>query len=239
LKTEASPADIQSVFEKLKAEFKDPRTELTYDGPFQLLIAVILSAQCTDARVNKTTPELFRRFPTPKALAGADPKEIEKLIHSCGFYRAKTKAIMTTAGDLVDKFKGKVPGSLDELVSLAGVGRKTASVVLNQAFDVPAIAVDTHVKRVAQRLGWAQSEDPVKIEFELRDLLPENLWASVNGFLILHGRKTCKARNPLCESCPISAYCRYYLTVVKNGIKPSLKASSGNRPAGPKVRKKG
>lgn len=205
-----SSRDIERVFELLSDFYGDPQTELTYQNPYQLLIAVILSAQCTDARVNLTTPALFKRFPTPQSLARAKPGEVEKIIHSCGFYRMKTKSIISTSKDLVERFDGKVPNTLEELTSLHGVGRKTASVVLNQAFDLPAIAVDTHVKRVSNRLGWAHSENPDVIERQLMELLPKSLWASVNGLLILHGRRICKARKPNCPECPISKYCDYY-----------------------------
>lgn len=203
----AGGAQIQSVFSKLAVLYPDRRTELTFANPWELLIAVILSAQCTDAQVNRTTPALFKRFANPEALAAADPLEVEKLVHSCGFYRMKAKAIQKTSRDLVEKFGGEVPQTLEELETLAGVGRKTASVVLFQAFDVPAIAVDTHVKRVAFRLGWTQHTDPVKIEWELRRLLPESQWGEVNGLLILHGRRLCKARKPQCGLCPVQPEC--------------------------------
>lgn len=211
----ASTALAMRVFHVLEQEYPDPKTELTYEGPFQLLVAVILSAQCTDARVNQVTPVLFKKYPTPQKLAAASATDVEKIVHSCGFYRAKTKAIMKTATDLVEKFGGEVPGELDKLTSLAGVGRKTASVVLNQAFDVPAIAVDTHVMRVSQRLGWAFATDAVKIEFELRDLIPMESWGKVNGTLILHGRRLCKARKPLCNDCPVAGECAYFRQVEK------------------------
>lgn len=195
------------VFEVLKKEYPDPKTELFYEDPFQLLIAVILSAQCTDAQVNKTTPALFKKYPTAQKMAKAPIADLEKLIHSCGFYRNKAKSILSASQDLVEKFKGKVPSSLEELVQLAGVGRKTASVVLNQAFDEPAIAVDTHVARVSARLGWVKTKTAEKIELELRELLPQTLWAAVNGTLILHGRKLCKAQRPLCTECPVNKLC--------------------------------
>lgn len=204
------PRAVQEVFARLSELYPDASTELVYADPFQLLVAVILSAQCTDERVNQTTPALFARFPTPEALAGAKLPEIERLIHSCGFFRAKAKALKGMAQALLERFEGRVPRSLEELVQLPGVGRKTASVILNQAFDLPAIAVDTHVARVSQRLGWAKSEDPVKIESELKALLPESQWAAVNGRLILHGRRLCKARKPLCEQCPVSDHCAYF-----------------------------
>lgn len=204
--------DVIAVFETLSKDYGAAETELTYDGEFQLLVAVILSAQCTDARVNMTTPALFARFPTPEKLADAKPAEVEKLIHSCGFYRQKAKSIQSAARDIADKFGGKVPKTMEELVSLRGVGRKTASVVMNQAFGLPAIAVDTHVKRVSNRLGWSKHPDPVKIEAELKEVIPEKLWASVNGLLILHGRRVCGARKPKCDACAISRYCAFFKT---------------------------
>lgn len=214
-----SPQAVKEVFERLSREYPDTRTELTYDSPFQLLVAVILSAQCTDARVNQTTPALFARFPTAEKMAAADPAEVEALVHSCGFYRMKTKSILSAAKDLVTRFHGQVPATLDELVTLAGVGRKTASVVLNQAFDEPAIAVDTHVARVSQRLGWAHHPQPEKIERELRALLPVAWWSQINGLLILHGRRVCKAQKPLCPSCSVRAYCAFFLSQRKKGLR--------------------
>jgi len=199
------------VFSLLEKQYPDARTELRYENPFQLLIAVILSAQCTDERVNKTTPELFRRFRTANELGNATQAAVENLIRSCGFYRMKAKAIINTSKDLVERFGGKVPRTMDELTSLRGVGRKTASVVLNQAFDLPAIAVDTHVKRVSHRLGWAHHPNPEKIERELCELIPKHLWSRVNSMLILHGRRLCKARKPLCPECPVQEYCPYFL----------------------------
>lgn len=201
---------VPKVLQRLLEVYKDPKTELTYDNPFHLLIAVILSAQCTDAQVNRVTPILFKKYPTPEALAKARLSEVEKIIHSTGFFRAKAKAIVHTSKDLVDKFSSKVPRTLEELVTLRGVGRKTASVVLNQAFSLPAIAVDTHVKRVSLRLGWAHDPRPEKIEQELKDLVPMKDWAIINGLLILHGRKLCKARAPLCPECPVAEFCDYF-----------------------------
>ncbi|NBX93146.1 MAG: endonuclease III [Proteobacteria bacterium] len=196
-----------NVFSILEKDYPDPRTELFFEDPFQLLIAVILSAQCTDARVNSVTPHLFREFPDAQRLAKASPTKVEQIIHSCGFYKNKTKAIINTAQSIVDQFQGQVPDTMEQLITLSGVGRKTASVILNQAFDKPAIAVDTHVARVSFRLGWTQSKNPEIIERELKALLPERLWAKVNGTLILHGRRICKARKPLCQSCQIAALC--------------------------------
>jgi endonuclease-3 len=206
-KSQVSRDSALKVFSILKKDYPNPKTELFYEDPFQLLIAVILSAQCTDARVNSVTPQLFNRFPTAALLAEASPKEVETIIHSCGFYKNKTKAIIQTAKSLIEQFQGTVPDTMEELVSLSGVGRKTASVILNQAFDKPAIAVDTHVARVSLRLGWTKSKNPLIIERDLKLLLPESLWALVNGTLILHGRRICKARKPLCSQCRISEYC--------------------------------
>ncbi len=198
------------VFRILEKDFPSAQTELTYESPFQLLVAVILSAQCTDERVNQVTPTLFDKYPTPPKLACAQLKDVEQAIHSCGFFRMKAKNLIACSQALVKSFGGIVPRTIEELTSLPGVGRKTASVVLNQAFNLPAIAVDTHVKRVSQRLGWAQHTDPKKIEFELREYIPMELWSKVNSMLILHGRRTCKARKPLCELCSIRVYCNYF-----------------------------
>ena len=205
-----SPKALKKSLEILTETYPDWRTELTYESPFQLIIAVILSAQCTSAQVNKTTPALFKKYPTAETMAKAPLRDLEKLVHSCGFYHMKAKAILKTSQSILEKFDGEVPGTLEELVTLAGVGRKTASVVLNQAFDVPAIAVDTHVARVSQRLGWAKSKDPVKIEFELRELLPEEWWTRANGTMILHGRRICSAKKPKCPECPLAKYCASY-----------------------------
>ena len=205
-----APTDVQRVLHTLSSAYGSAKTELAYENPFQLLVAVILSAQCTDVRVNRTTPALFARYPTAERLAAADPKDVEKLIHSCGFFRQKTKSIISVARDLLEKFDGKVPNTLDELTTLRGVGRKTASVVLNQAFDLPAIAVDTHVMRVSQRLGWTHNKTPEKIEFDLRDLVPMPQWALINGLLVLHGRRTCQARKPNCPNCGVREVCVYF-----------------------------
>lgn len=205
--TAPSKESIRFVMQALLDQYGTFETELNYANPFELLIAVILSAQTTDERVNQVTPTLFQEYPTPQKLAQAALPELEAIIHSTGFFRQKAKAIRNTAQSLVDKFGGVVPGSLDDLITLSGVGRKTASVVLNQAFDVPAIAVDTHVRRVALRLGWAKSYDPDKIEIELKAAVPQELWSAINGLLILHGRRVCGARKPLCPECPVREHC--------------------------------
>lgn len=205
--TAPTETSIRFVMTTLLERYGTFETELTYANPFQLLIAVILSAQTTDERVNQVTPELFRAYPTPEKLAQAELPEIEAIVRPTGFFRQKAKMIQKTAASLVERFGGVVPQSIDELTTLSGVGRKTASVVLNQAFDVPAIAVDTHVRRVALRLGWAKAFDPEKIEQELMVTVPKELWSAINGLLILHGRRICSARKPLCPECPIREHC--------------------------------
>lgn len=213
---EKVPADsVQFVFKTLDTLYPGAETELSYENPFQLLIAVILSAQCTDERVNRVTPHLFGKYPDAPALSQAKPEDVEKIIHSCGFFRQKTKSIINTAKDLVERFGGAIPRTLEELTTLRGVGRKTASVVLNQAFDLPAIAVDTHVKRVSHRLGWTKNTDPEKVEFDLRDLVPETQWASINSLLIFHGRRLCHARAPKCSECPVKGHCAHYKLLPK------------------------
>lgn len=207
-----SNSHVAEVFKILNAEYPNARTELEYKNHFELLVAVILSAQCTDKRVNLITPQLFSEFPTPEKMAQAEPSQVERLIHSCGFFRAKAKNVILTSKRLCTHFYGQVPSTIDELVTLPGVGRKTASVILNQAFSLPAIAVDTHVKRVSHRLGWAKHPHPDKIEWELKKIVPEKLWSSVNSLLIFHGRRICHARKPQCEKCFIQSQCKFYKT---------------------------
>jgi len=173
----------------------------------QLLIATILSAQCTDARVNLVTPDLFAKYKTVKDFANARQVELEKLIKSTGFYKNKSKSIIGCCKGLVEKHKGKVPPSLDELVELPGIGRKTANVVLGECFDIPGVVVDTHVKRLSNRLGLTKNSDPVKIEFDLMEILPKKDWSLFSLLLIFHGRRICKSRKPDCCNCKIKTYC--------------------------------
>ena len=180
---------------------------LTYSDPWELLVATILSAQCTDVRVNMVTPELFRRYPTPAALALAEPETLEELIRSTGFFRNKARNLLGCAAVLVAKHDGKVPENLAELTALPGVGRKTANVVLGNAFATPGMVVDTHVKRLAFRLGWTSQSDPVKIEQDLCALLPQQEWTQAGHLLIHHGRALCKAPTPLCSQCPVFELC--------------------------------
>ncbi len=182
-------------------------TALEYHSEFELLVAVILSAQCTDARVNMTTPALFAKYPTPEKLARAKPADVEKIIKSCGFFRMKTKNIIACARDLVERFGGRVPHEREELESLAGVGRKTASVVMAAAFNEAALAVDTHVFRVSHRLGLTTGTTPRKVEEDVTKLVAQNKWGDASHWLILHGRQICKAPTPLCDRCPVDHLC--------------------------------
>jgi endonuclease-3 len=182
-------------------------TALEYHDEFQLLVAVILSAQTADARVNMTTPTLFAKYPTPQKLARAKPADVEKIIKSCGFFRMKTKNIIACARDLVERFGGRVPREREELESLAGVGRKTASVVMAAAFNEAALAVDTHVFRVSHRLGLTVGTTPRQVEEDVTKLVPQNKWGDASHWLILHGRQICKAPAPLCDRCPVNHLC--------------------------------
>lgn len=182
-------------------------TELAHQDPFQLLIATILSAQTTDRAVNLVTPELFGRYPTADELAAADPAVVEALIKPTGFFRAKTRSIIAASRKLVELFEGTVPGNIDDLVKLPGIGRKTANVILGVGFDVPGFAVDTHVKRLTNRLKIASSNDPVKIERQVCSIVPKEEWTGLSLRLILHGRRVCIARRPKCEECILNDFC--------------------------------
>jgi endonuclease III len=183
------------------------KVELDHRNPLQLLIATILSAQCTDRRVNQVTPTLFRRYTEAADYAKADPSELETIIMPTGFYKSKTRSLIGTGKMLLERFGGKVPKTMDELVQLPGVGRKTANVLLGNCFDQPAVVVDTHVKRVAHRLGLTVSEDPELIEQDLQRMIPLQQWTSGSELLLLHGRYVCVAKRPKCEQCPIYAEC--------------------------------
>ena len=196
-----------AVNEILGATFPDARCELDYRNPLELLVATVLSAQCTDKRVNMVTPVLFGRFPDVEALASADRAELEEVIRPTGFFRNKAASIQGLASALLEKHAGEVPGTLDELVELPGVGRKTANVVLGNAFGVPGITVDTHVGRIARRLGWTRNTDPVKVEFDLMALFPPTEWVMLNHRLIFLGRRICHSRKPACGACPLATLC--------------------------------
>lgn len=191
----------------LAVRYPDAHCELDFRTPLQLLVATVLSAQTTDVRVNQTTPELFARYPDAAALAAADPEDLEEILRPTGFYRAKARSVLGLGQALVERFGGEVPGRLEGLVTLPGVGRKTANVVLGNAFGVPGITVDTHVARLSARLGYTTSEDPLVIERDLQPLLERRDWTMACHRLIFHGRRTCFARRPACGACPVAALC--------------------------------
>lgn len=195
------------VLNRLVKLYPDIGTALVYSDPWQLLVSTVMSAQTTDDTVNKVTPILFDRYRTPEDLAAANPEDVEAIIFSTGFYRQKTKSIIALAGDLVDRFDGDVPADLDELIKLRGVGRKTASVVLAEVWDIPAIAVDTHVKRVANRVGLTSHTDPEKVERELMALYPSDRWTEISMTFIQFGRDVCDAKKPRCWECPLVDRC--------------------------------
>ncbi|NWF55074.1 MAG: endonuclease III, partial [Syntrophaceae bacterium] len=191
----------------LQKEYPDARVTLDFKDPLQLLIATILAAQCTDERVNRVTKDLFKKYRKASDYARADSKGLEEEIRSTGFFRNKAKSIIGCCQELVKKFHGQVPRTLEELTSLPGVGRKTANIILGNAFGQQAIAVDTHVKRVTHRLGWAGSDDPDKIEFELREVIPPDRWTLSCHQIVFHGRRVCMAKNPQCKTCPVADLC--------------------------------
>jgi len=201
------PVRVRAVIEQLQELYPDARCALDFRTPLELLVATILSAQCTDERVNKVTPALFATYPDAAAFAAADPAALEKAIHSTGFFRNKAKSIREASADIVAKHGGQVPRTLEDLTALRGVGRKTANVVLGNAYGVPGVVVDTHVTRLSHRLGLTNETDPVKIEFALMPLVPRELWTLFSHWLILHGRAVCNARKPLCSQCPLAPHC--------------------------------
>ncbi|NLK21317.1 MAG: endonuclease III [Epulopiscium sp.] len=190
---------------------KDIKCYLNYETPWQLLIATILSAQCTDDRVNIVTKDLFRKYQSVLDFAEADIRELEKDIHSTGFYRNKARNIILCTRELLEKYHGEVPNEIDKLVKLAGVGRKTANVILGNIYGIPSIVVDTHVKRVSHRLGLTDNTDPTKIEFDLMEILPKDHWIRYNTQIIAHGRAICTARRPKCMNCFLLPFCLYGL----------------------------
>lgn len=201
-------ARIARIIEKLHKEYgSEPRMFLNFETNWQLLVAVILSAQCTDERVNIVTKDLFKKYPDVESLAKADIKELEKDINSIGLYKAKSRNLIACAKSLIENFDSKVPAGIDELTSLAGVGRKTANVIRGNIYNIPSIVVDTHVKRVSKRLGLVKSDEPEKVEYELMEVLPKEEWILWNINIISLGRAICKARNPLCVSCFLNEDC--------------------------------
>ena len=195
------------MYRVLTQTFPNVNCELDFKTPFQLLIATVLSAQCTDKRVNQVTPKLFAKYGTPKKMAAANVLDIETLIHSTGFFRGKAKNIKSLSTTIMNEFGGVVPETQDELVTLAGVGRKTANVVLGHAFGIPGITVDTHFGRLSRRFGWTTETDPVKVEFAVMKLIPEKEWTNLSQRMIWHGRRICHSRKPACGACPLAKLC--------------------------------
>ena len=215
MKKQSNPKRIKEIIKILSKEIPDSKIALRSSNPLELLIATILSAQCTDVKVNQVTMDLFKKYHSVTDYAKANLTELEEDIRPTGFYRNKAKSIQKCCHELVARFGGEVPRTLEELVTLPGVGRKTANVTLGNAFGIPGITVDTHVHRVSQRIGLTKNDDPVKIEFDLMEVVPKEEWTHFSSLLIWHGRKTCMARKPLCETCPIRKLCDYGSNLLK------------------------
>jgi len=228
-----SASETRAILRKLERQHPGAQTALHYGSPFQLLVATILSAQTTDERVNQVTPALFDRYPDATALARAPIHEVEQLVHSTGFYVQKARSIVGMAQALVERHQGGVPGAMDALVELPGVGRKTANVVLGHALGVPGLAVDRHVLRVANRIGIAASEDPEEVERQLTGALPARSWTLASDTLILHGRRVCKP-TPECDRCAVRAECDFYRTLPASAVRRRPKTTAA--PAGRRVR---
>ncbi len=206
-KITAEASSARSIYRILTKEYPDARCELDFNSPLELLIATVLSAQCTDVRVNAVTPVLFKRFPTLETLAAAKLSDVEEIIYSTGFFRSKAKNIKELANIILNNFDGEVPNDLAKLVTLPGVGRKTANVVLGNAFGIPGLTVDTHFGRLSRRFGWSKSNDPVKVENDVAKLIPEKEWTLLSHKLIWHGRRICHSRKPECGICPLAKLC--------------------------------
>ena len=230
-------ADTRAVLGALSAQYPGADTELLFEGPFQLLVATVLSAQTTDKRVNEVTPLLFQRWPDARALAHAPLGEVERLVQPTGFFRQKARAIVAMAGALCERHAGEVPPEMSRLVELPGVGRKTANVVLGHAFRVPGLAVDRHVLRVSNRIGIADSDDPEEVERQITAAIPPDIWTRVSDTLILHGRRVCKPR-PLCDRCAVRPECDFYQSVAAPA-RPARapKAGRASREASPPARR--
>ena len=195
------------MYRVLTKSYPNVRCELDFNSPFQLLVATVLSAQCTDKRVNQTTPALFKKYKSIKKMAKANQKDIETLVKSTGFFRAKAKNIKGLSQKIMIDYAGNVPDKLEDLITLPGVGRKTANVVLGHAFDTPGITVDTHFGRLSRRFGWTKENDPVKVEFAVAELIPEKEWTNLSQRMIWHGRRVCHSRKPACGACSLSKLC--------------------------------
>jgi endonuclease-3 len=223
-----TPGETRRIVGQLATQHPDADTELAYRNAFQLLVATILSAQSTDQRVNQVTPALFKRYPDARALAKATTEELEPQIRSTGFYRAKSRSLIGMAKALVASHRGRVPSSMEALTALPGVGRKTANVVLGHALGVPGLAVDRHVLRVSNRIGVAESDDPIIVEQQLCAALPRPRWTRASDTLILHGRRICRPK-PLCEQCAVCDDCDYYRTIVGERSRKPLESLRGSQ----------
>jgi endonuclease-3 len=202
--------EVNAILEKLNRLYPNPKTLLKFRNPFELLVATMLSAQTTDKQVNRITDKLFKKYKTPEDFANLTPEQLEEDIKSCGLYKNKSKNIIAMSKILIEKYGGRVPDNLEELTTLPGIGRKTANVVLSNAFGKPALAVDTHVFRVSNRLGLADAKDVNKTEQQLCEAIPKPLWSKAHHWLIHHGRNVCSARNPKCAECPLNNRCKYH-----------------------------
>jgi endonuclease-3 len=203
------------VLKRLRKAYPDARCSLDFKNPLELLVATILAAQCTDVRVNIVTKSLFKKYKTPQAYVDAPQEQLEEAVRTCGFYRQKSKSIKKTCASIVERFGGKVPGDIDGLLHLNGVGRKTANVVLGECFGVPGVVVDTHCKRVANRLGFTKHDEPGKIEQDLMKIWPEKDWTIFSHCMVFHGRNACQARKPKCTECVLNDLCPHYEKVKK------------------------
>ena len=209
--------DARKIVNLLKEAYPDATCSLDFKTPFQLVVAVMLSAQCTDERVNKTTPELFNRCKTIEDFANIDINKLEQIIHPCGFYKNKAKNIKLCAKQVLENFNGEVPHTMEELTSLAGVGRKSANVIMLEVFGIAeGIAVDTHAKRISNLVGLSNKKEPEKIEQDLLKIFPKDTLKDINHLFVWHGRNTCIARNPKCKLCPINKFCKHYLSLTKS-----------------------
>lgn len=202
---------IDKVLEILSQTYPNAKCALNFNSSYELLVSTILSAQCTDKRVNIVTEDLYKEYNTPEKMVTLSEEELGEKIRSCGFYKNKSKNILEASRAILSEHNGKVPNTMDELTKLPGVGRKTANVVLSNAFGVPAIAVDTHVFRVSNRIGLAKGKNPEQVEKELMKNIPKHMWSDTHHYLIWHGRNICKARKPECEKCPVAPYCEYFI----------------------------
>jgi endonuclease III len=209
MKKQSDQKRVKEIIKILSEEIPDSRIALRFSNPLELLIATILSAQCTDVKVNQVTVDLFKKYRSAKDYAESNLVTLEEGIRPTGFYRNKAKSIQRCGQELVKRFEGEVPKTLEDLVTLPGVGRKTANVILGNAYGIPGIVVDTHVHRVSQRIGLTKNDDPVKIEFDLMKTAPKEEWTHFSNLIVWHGRKTCVARNPLCGTCSIRKWCNY------------------------------